>query len=101
MTAITLRLCDGPCRLEGRRDLLIQLHAIRHHDERPVPRHLPQHLLGEEDHREALPAPLRLPKHASPSMPHRACREHRADGIVYPKELVILPNNLHQPGLMF
>ena len=62
--------------------------------------HLAQHLLREEHHRETLAAALRLPEHAAATVPQRACSEHRGDGVVHAEELVILTDDLDQPGLV-
>ncbi len=71
--AFRLGLClgDGARRNEVLVDLIVQLATIGHDDERPVPRHLAQHLLREVNHRDALPAPLRVPEDAetAPALP--------------------------------
>src|SRR3990172_1472096 len=48
--------------LEGLGDLVVQFDAVGDDYKRPVARHLAQHLLREEHHRETLAAALRLPK---------------------------------------
>ena len=90
--------CAG--RLEGLGDLVVQLHPVGHDHERPVPRHLAQHLLREEHHRKALATALRLPEHAAAPAAGLAGREHRGDGIVDAEELVVLADDLHQSGLV-
>ena len=62
--------------LERLGNLVIQLHAVGHDHERPVARHLAQHLLREEHHRETLAAALRLPKNAATTVPQLARDEH-------------------------
>ena len=53
---------------EGLRDLVIQLDPVGHDDERPVALDMPQDLLREEDHRQALPRSLGVPKDTATSM---------------------------------
>lgn len=74
--------------------------ACNHH-EGPVPDQFAQHLLGEEHHRVALAAALGLPELAAAPVAQAAGFEHRGDGVVYAEELVVLADDLHQPGLVF
>src|ERR1035437_4119038 len=48
--------------LERLCDLIVQLHAVGHDHERPVARHLAQHLLREEHHRIGFSRTLGLPE---------------------------------------
>ena len=87
-------------RLEGLGDLPVQLHPVGHHHEGPVAGQPAQHLLGEEHHRKALAAALRLPEHAAAAVALLARGHHRRDGVVHAQHLVVLPDHLHQPGLV-
>ena len=49
-------------------DLVVQLVPVGDDDEGPVAGDLPQDLLREEDHREALAAALRVPEDAEPPL---------------------------------
>jgi hypothetical protein len=53
---------------EGLVYLPIQVLPVRYDQECPVPRHFPQHLLREEQHRKALAAALRVPEDAQPAL---------------------------------
>ena len=86
--------------LEPLGNLVVQLHAVGHDHERLVARHLAEHLLREEHHCEALAAALRLPEYAAATVPQLARGEHRGGGVVRAEELVILPDDFHQPGLV-
>jgi len=57
--------------------------------------------LCEEHHREAFAAALRLPEHAAASVAELARFEHRGDGVVHAEKLVVLADDLDQPGLVF
>ena len=87
--------------LEGLGDLIVQFHAVGDDDKGPVAGQLAQHLLREEHHRETLAAALRLPEHAAAPVTQRARVEHRGDGVVDAEVLVVLADDLHQPGLVF
>ena len=100
MALVALGFAHRARGLERLGNLVVQFHAVGHDHERPVARHLAQHLLREEHHRETLAATLRLPKHAAAPVPGFARFEHRGDGVVHAEELVILPDDFHQPGLM-
>src|SRR5439155_17399523 len=67
--------------LERLRDLVVQLHAVGHDHERPITRHLAQHLLREEYHRQTLAAALRLPEHTAAAMAGLARCQHRGNGV--------------------
>ncbi|MGC2580135.1 MAG: hypothetical protein WA376_21395 [Terrimicrobiaceae bacterium] len=47
-----------------------------------------------------MPRALRLPEYTAAAVPEFAGFEHRGDGIVHAEELVILRDNLHQPGFV-
>ena len=73
-------------------DLLVQVLAVSHDHERPVPGHFPKHLLGEEEHRHRLPRALRVPEHAELSalLRRRAPQFlHPGDGVVNAEVLVV------------
>ena len=95
-----LGLAHRAARLERLGDLVVQFHAVGGDYKRPVARHLAQHLLREEHHREALAAALRLPEHAAAPVAQLARLQHRRDGLVHTEELVVLAEHLHQPGLV-
>ena len=65
MAQLALCLADRAAGLECLGDLVVQLHAVGDHHERPVAWHLAQNLLREEHHRETLAGALRLPEHAA------------------------------------
>jgi hypothetical protein len=94
-------LAHGAGGLEGPGDLLVQFDAVGDHHKGPVAGQLPQHLLREEDHRKALAAALRLPEHAAAPMAQLARLQHRGDGVIDAEELVVLADDLDQPGLVF
>jgi hypothetical protein len=98
LVALGFAHCAGGFERFG--NLGIQLPAVGHDHEGPVARHLAQHLLREEHHRETFAAALRLPEHAAAAMSEFAGFEQRGDGIVHAEDLVILPDDLHQPGLV-
>ena len=87
---VALGLAHRAGGLEGLGDLVVQLHAVGDDHEGPVARHLAQHLLREEDHREALAAALRVPEDAAAPVARLARLEHRGDGVVHAEELVVL-----------
>ena len=97
---LALSLAHRTAGFEGRGDLLVQLHTIRHDDEGPIARHGAQDLLGVEDHGETLAAALRLPEDTTASVAFRARLQTGGDGIVHAEELMVLPHDLHQPGLV-
>ncbi len=80
-----------PAIREGLVNLPVQFRPVRDHHEGPVPLHLPEHLLREEDHRVTLPRPLRVPE--NPDAPVRA-RHQRRDRPVHPEILVIAGDQL-------
>ena len=100
MALVALGLAHRAAGLEGLGDLVVQLHAVGDDHEGPVAGHLAQHLLREEHHREALAAALRLPEHAAAPVAQLAGFQHRGDGVVHAEELVVLAENLDQPGLV-
>ena len=100
MALIALGFTHGPGGLECLGDLVIQFNPVGHDHESPVARHLAQHLLGEEHHRKTFPAALRLPKYAAATVALLTRLQHRGDGVVYAEKLVILADDLHQPGLV-
>jgi hypothetical protein len=97
---VALGLAHRAGGLEGLGDLLVQFHAVGDDHEGPVAGQLAQHLLREEHHREALAAALRLPEHAAAPVAQLARFEHRGDGVIDAEELVVLADDLDQPGLV-
>ena len=101
-----MRSTLGLCLLFGDRsgigeilvDLVVELLPVGDDDEGPVAGNLTQHLLGEEDHRDALAAPLRVPEDAQLALVV-PCLLQRLDGVVDAEELVVLGQNLDQPTL--
>ncbi|OPZ71278.1 MAG: hypothetical protein BWY82_01775 [Verrucomicrobia bacterium ADurb.Bin474] len=100
VAVVSLLLTHGTHRLEGLGDLLIQLRPVSDDHKCPVTGELPQDLLGEKHHGETLAAALGLPKHTAPAMAKLSGLQHRADGAIDPDELVVLPDDLHQPLLV-
>ena len=76
VAAVALGRRDRAHGLEGLGDLVVQLDAVGDHHEGPVARHFAQHLLGKEDHGEALAAALRLPEDAAAPVAQPARCEH-------------------------
>src|SRR5262245_33918990 len=52
---------------KGTPDLVVQILAVSHDDEREVPRHHASNFLCKECHRIGLAAPLSVPEHAEPA----------------------------------
>ncbi len=100
VAGIALRLAHRAARLEGLGDLVVEFHAVGHHDEGPVARHFAQDLLRVEHHREALARSLRLPEHPAAAVAGFARFERRGDGVVHPEILVVLRQRLYQPALV-
>ena len=100
MAFVALGLAHRAGGLERLGDLLVQFHPVGDHHEGPVAGQLAQHLLREEHHRKALAAALRLPEHAAAPVAKLAGLQHRGDGVVDAEELVVLAENLDQPGLV-
>ena len=88
---------DGAERLG---DLHIQLDTVGDHDKAPVAGHFAHDLLGEKHHRIAFAAALGLPEHAGAAVAPLAGLQHRSDGVVDAKELVVLPQDFDQPFLL-
>ena len=101
VTLVALVFAHRACGFERLRDLIIQFHAIGHHHERPIPRYLPQHFLREENHGEAFARALRLPENTATPVSFLPRLQHRRDRIVHAEHLMILPENLDQPALVF
>src|SRR6267142_3741983 len=95
-----IRVPDRTTRSECFRDLIIQFDAVGHHDERPIPWHLAQNLLRIKHHGIALTAALRLPEYAAATVPSGASLERGRDCVVHAEKLMILPDDLYEPGLV-
>ena len=74
-------------------DLAVQVVTVGDDHERPVAGNLPQHLLGEEDHRIALAGTLRVPEHAELALVLLDVLDG-GDGVVDAEELVVLGDEL-------
>ena len=78
-------------------DLIVQLVPIGDDHEGPVAGQGPQHLLSEEQHREALARALRMPEHPEPALV-LANPLHRLDRAVDPQHLVVRADLPDQPA---
>src|SRR4030042_3145857 len=85
---------------EGPIDLVLHSLPIGNNNECPVARHLPQHLLGEEDHRDGLAAPLSMPEHTESAFTTLNLPEG-IHGITYPEILMVLGHDLDYPTTDF
>src|ERR1700687_1183239 len=87
------------CRV-GFRYLVVEFDAVRDDDEGPVAGDRAQNLLCVEYHRETLAAALGLPEHARAPVPTLPCRQCRHDGVIHADDLMVLPEDLREAGLV-
>ena len=97
---VAFRFADCSARLECLGDLFIQFNAVSDDNKRPVPDEFPEYLLRKKHHRKTFTAALRLPEYTTATVAELACFQHRSDSAIHAKELVILPNDLHQPSFV-
>ena len=79
--------------------LVIEVRTVGDDDEGPVARDLPQHFLGEEEHRHRLTRALRVPEDSKPPaiLFRAATNDSQAlDGVVDPQVLVVLRHELYE-----
>ncbi len=78
-------------------DLIVELFAVSDDHKTPVARHLAQHLLGEEDHGDALAAALGVPEYPQAPLPLLDLGQG-GHGIVHAQVLVILGHYFNLPA---
>ena len=78
-------------------DLAVQLPAVRDHHEGPVARHLSEHLLRKEDHRNTLAAALGVPEHPEPAFALLDLGQG-LERVVDAEVLVVLGHQFDQPA---
>ncbi len=95
-----LRVLLGHRTAGGKRlvDLIVQLVPVGHDHEGPVAGQRPQHLLREEQHREALARALGVPEHPEPPLVLPDFSD-RLDRAVDAQHLMVLADLLDQPAL--